>query len=55
MVEAGSGTNERSIPSRLANLTNPIFQKDDWSTKDASMVYLQSSKQFLIAFSAFSK
>jgi hypothetical protein len=55
LVEVEAARAPAAIPQRLANLTNPVFQKDTWSTKDASMVYLPSSKQFLVAFSAFSK
>jgi len=38
----------------LSNLTNPVFQRGNWSTKDASMIHDKGSNLFILAFSAFS-
>lgn len=43
------------IPSSSwwSTLSNPVFQRPDWSVKDATMGYDPGSNRFLLAFSAF--
>jgi len=34
-------------------LSNPVYEKEDWSVKDASMIYHEDSQEFYLFFSAF--
>lgn len=34
-------------------LNNPVYEKEDWSVKDATMIYVEESEMFYIFFSAF--
>lgn len=36
-----------------ASLKNPVYQRDHWSVKDASMIYHEESATFYLFFSAF--
>ncbi len=34
-------------------LSNPVYEKEDWSVKDASMIYVEDTQEFYLFFSAF--
>ncbi|MFW5757470.1 MAG: hypothetical protein ACOCYO_02200 [Bacteroidota bacterium] len=34
-------------------LSNPVYEKDDWSVKDATMIYVEEKQEFYLFFSAF--
>lgn len=34
-------------------LSNPVYEREDWSVKDATMIYVEESQEFFVFFSAF--